>query len=324
VGRRGGMEEDVVPGYRIPFATISAVKLDMETPWANWRVPFVLPRALWEARRLMAGFKPSVVLGTGGYVSAPLIVSAAAMRIPIVLQEQNYLPGRATRLLSRLARVIATAYLESAAYLDGRPTVVTGTPVRPEFQVPRTDLPERPRRILVLGGSQGAHRINLALAAALPDLVERSETEVAHQTGGQDLAFMEAAREALPASARGRYQPFAFAADLAARMRASDLVLSRAGASTLSEVSALGIPMILVPGAFARGHQRLNAQPYESAGAAVVIQDAECDGPRLTREIQAIVDDPIRYRAMIQAMRRLGRPQAAEAVVSLLRKVARP
>jgi UDP-N-acetylglucosamine--N-acetylmuramyl-(pentapeptide) pyrophosphoryl-undecaprenol N-acetylglucosamine transferase len=317
------MEEEVVPGYRIPFATISAVKLDMETPWANWRVPFVLPRALWEARRLMARFRPGVVLGTGGYVGAPLILSAAAMRVPIVLQEQNYVPGRATRLLGRLARVIATAYSESAAYLDGRPTVVTGTPVRPEFQTPRSDLPERPRRVLVLGGSQGAHRINLAVAAALPALLERPELEVAHQTGGVDLPAMEAAREALPPAGRARYQPFAFAGDLATRMRTADLVLSRAGASTLSEVSALGIPMILVPGDFARGHQRLNAEPYARAGAAAVIDNAECDGPRLTREILGIVDDPKRYRVMTEATRRLGRPQAAEAVVKLLRQVAR-
>src|SRR5207245_1038787 len=199
--------------------------------------------------------------------------------------EQNYLPGRATRLLARLARAVATAYSESAAYLDSRPTVLTGTPVRPEFQTPREDLPDRPRRILVLGGSQGAHRINLAVAAALPALLERIEIEVEHQTGGKDLPAMEAAGEALPPAARGRYRPFAFAGDLAARMRASDLILSRAGATTLSEVSALGIPMILVPGAFARGHQRLNARPYARAGAAVVIEDADCDGARVSREI---------------------------------------
>jgi UDP-N-acetylglucosamine--N-acetylmuramyl-(pentapeptide) pyrophosphoryl-undecaprenol N-acetylglucosamine transferase len=316
------MEEEVVPGYRIPFATISAVKLDMEAPWANWRVPVVLPRALWQARRLLARFKPDVVLGTGGYVSAPLLLSAAAMRVPIVLQEQNYAPGRVTRVLSRLARVVATAYAESSAYLDGRPTVLTGTPVRPEFQSSRTDLPERPRRLLVLGGSQGAHRINLALAGALPALLERGEIEISHQTGGHDLPAMTAARDRLPAAVQERYRPFAFAGDLAQVMRTSDLVLSRAGASTLSEVSALGIPMILVPGAFARGHQRLNAEPYARAGAAVVIEDAECDGPRLCREVLELHRDPARYRAMGEAVRRLGRPNAAEAVVELLRQAA--
>ena len=313
-----------MPRYRIPFTTISAVKLDMEALWNNWRVPLVLPRALWQAGRVVARFKPGVVLGTGGYVSAPLIVTAAAMGIPIVLQEQNYLPGRATRLLGRLARVIATGYGESAAYLDGRPTVVTGTPVRPEFEAPRTDFPDRPRRLLVLGGSQGAHRINLAVADALPALLERPEIEVAHQTGGRDLDLMRAARDALPAGVRDRYQAFAFADDLAVRIQAADLVLSRAGASTLSEVSAIGIPMILVPGPFAGGHQRFNAQPYATAGAAAIIDDGACDGPRLAREILALVDDPARYRAMTGAMHRLGRPRAADEVATLLRQVARP
>ena len=324
MGRRGGMEEQIVPRYRIPFTTISAVKLDMEALWNNWRVPLVLPGALWQAGRVVARFKPGVVLGTGGYVSAPLIVTAAARRIPIVLQEQNYVPGRATRLLGRLARVIATGYGESAAYLDGRPTVVTGTPVRPEFETPRTDFPDRPRRLLVLGGSQGAHRINLAVANALPALLERPELEVAHQTGPQDLGPMRAARDALPAGVRDRYHPFAFADDLAVRIRAADLVLSRAGASTLSEVSAIGIPMVLVPGPFAGGHQRFNAQPYATAGAAAGIDDRACDGPRLAQEILALVDDPARYRSMTEAMHRLGRPRAADEVATLLRRVARP
>jgi UDP-N-acetylglucosamine--N-acetylmuramyl-(pentapeptide) pyrophosphoryl-undecaprenol N-acetylglucosamine transferase len=323
VGLRGGMEEQVVPRYGIPFATISAVKLDMEAPWANWRVPLVLPRALWQARGLVARFHPGVVLGTGGYVSAPLLVTAAAMGIPIVLQEQNYLPGRATRLLARVARVIATAYEESAGYLEGRQTVVTGTPVRPEFQTPRTDFPDRPRRVLVVGGSQGAHRINLALADAVPVLLERPGLEVAHQTGVRDLEAMQAAKAALPAGARERYHPFAFADDLPARLQAADLVLSRAGASTLSETSALGIPMILVPGPFARGHQRLNAEPFAQAGAATIIADDECDGPRVVREILSLVDDPVRYRGMIGAMRRKGRPGAADDVARILRRVAR-
>jgi UDP-N-acetylglucosamine--N-acetylmuramyl-(pentapeptide) pyrophosphoryl-undecaprenol N-acetylglucosamine transferase len=133
---------------------------------------------------------------------------------------------------------------------------------------------------------------------------------------------MIAARDRLPAAVQERYRPFAFAGDLAQVMRTSDLVLSRAGASTLSEVSALGIPMILVPGAFARGHQRLNAEPYARAGAAVVIEDAECDGPRLCREVLELHGDPARYRAMGEAVRRLGRPNAAEAVVELLRQAA--
>ena len=320
VGRRGGIEEQIVPRYGLRFETIVAAKLDMEQPWRNWSVPFVVPRALLESNRILRGFRPDVVLGTGGYVSAPLIVAAAARRVPVVLQEQNYLPGRTTRLLSRFARVVATGYVESAQYLHAK-SVVTGTPVRAEFTNRRPNFPPRPSRVLILGGSQGAHRINEAIAAALPELTGRLQLDVWHQTGPRDLPQMEAVGARLDRAAA--YHPFAFADDLADKVHAADLVLSRAGASAISEVSAAGIPMVLVPGPFAGGHQRLNAQPFERAGAAVLIPNEECDGPRIVRELSEIVENPPRYSKMVDAMRELGRPHAADDVVSLLQAVAK-
>jgi UDP-N-acetylglucosamine--N-acetylmuramyl-(pentapeptide) pyrophosphoryl-undecaprenol N-acetylglucosamine transferase len=320
VGRRGGIEEQIIPRYGLPFKTIAAPKLDMEQIWRNWSVPFTVPRALLQADGILRAFKPDVVLGTGGYVSAPLIVAAAARRIPVVLQEQNYLPGRTTRWLSRFARVVATAYLESGRYLHAE-SVVTGTPVRREFSTPRQDFPARPGRVLILGGSQGAHRINEAVGAAIPELVGRLELEVWHQTGERDLPQMEAIKGSLGGGG-GAYHPFAFAEDLADRIYGADLVLSRAGGSALSEVSAAGIPMLLVPGPFAGGHQRLNAEPFERGGAAVVIPNEECDGPRVFREISQIVHDASRYSKMVDAMRSLGRPHAADDVVGLLHRVA--
>lgn len=321
VGRRGGIEEEVVPRYGLPLETIVAAKLDMEQLWRNWSVPLVAPRAFWQAWRIVGRFRPDVVLGTGGYVSAPLILAAALRRIPVVLQEQNRLPGRTTRWLSRLAGVVATGYEDSASRLHA-PSVVTGTPVRQEFALRRDDFPARPRHLLVLGGSQGAHRINQAVAAAVPELVGRLGLTVAHQTGVRDLEEMERVRARLGDASAG-YAPFAFADDLAERIRGADLVLSRAGASAISEVSAIGIPMILVPGPFAGGHQRLNAEPFARAGAAVMIANEECDGPRIVEEISAIVQAPERYRKMVNAMRSLGRPRAADEVVALLRAVGR-
>ena len=322
VGRRGGIEEQIVPRYGIPSALIHAVKLDMESRWRNWKVPFLLPGVLWEAGRILARFRPQVVLGTGGYVSAPLVALAASRRIPVVLQEQNYLPGRTTRMLSRLARLVATAYEESAEYLPGRRTVTTGTPVRADFQSPRADFPERPRRVLVLGGSQGARRLNRAVAEAVAGLLGRAPIELIHQTGPAELSDLQRVAAQLPSGVRERYHPFGFADDLPQRLRRADLVVSRAGASTISETSALGIPMVLVPGAFAGGHQRYNATPFARAGAALVIDDAEFDGARLTRELLGIVEDPSRYKRMVEAMHRLGRPHAADAIVELLRQVA--
>ena len=321
VGRRGGIEERVVGHYGVPLQTIVAAKLDMENLWRNWPVPFVLPRAFIQSARIVRRFRPDVVLGTGGYVSAPIVLAAAAFRVPVVLQEQNALPGRTTRLLSRVARVVATAYPESAAHLHAK-AVVTGTPVRKDFWQRRANFPTRPGRLLILGGSQGAHRINEAVAAALPDVLGRLGVEVWHQTGERDFQRMDALRTNLgpPGS---RYHPFAFEQDLALRVHSADLVLSRAGAGTISEVSAVGIPMLLVPGPFAGGHQRLNVEPYETAGAAVTIPDAECDGPRLVRDVSEIVHDPVRYSKMVGAMGSLGRPRAAEQVAALLTGITR-
>src|SRR5256886_2416268 len=182
VGRRGGIEERVVGSYGVPLQTIVAAKLDMENLWHNWPVPFVLPRALIQSARIVRRFRPDVVLGTGGYVSAPIVLAAAAFRVPVVLQEQNALPGRTTRLLSRVARVVATAYPESAGHLHAQP-VVTGTPVRKDFWQRRANFPTRPGRLLILGGSQGAHRINEAVAAALPDVRGRLGVEGWRRTG---------------------------------------------------------------------------------------------------------------------------------------------
>jgi len=317
VGRRGGMEERVVPRYGIPLQTIVAAKLDMEKLWRNWSFPLVAPQALLQSARIVRRFRADVVLGTGGYVSAPVVLASAMARVPVVLQEQNAMPGRATRLLSYVARVVATAYSESAPHLHAE-AVVTGTPVRSEFWKRREDFPMSPQRLLILGGSQGAHRINEAVATAAPELTGRLGLDVWHQTGERDLRWLES----LGSSSGGRYHPFAFADDLADKVYAADLVLSRAGAGSISEVSAAGVPMLLVPGPFAGGHQRLNAEPFARAGAARVIANEECDGPRLTREITAIADDPAGYSKMVIAMRGLGRPRAAEEVAGLLQAAA--
>ena len=320
VGLRGGIEEQIVPRYGLPFKTIVAPKLDMEQLWRNWSVPLVAPRALWQGSRIVGEFRPDVVLGTGGYVSAPVIMAAAARRIPIVLQEQNLLPGRTTRWLSRLARVVATGYEESARYLHAR-CVVTGTPVRKEFTIRREAFPPRPRRLLILGGSQGAHRINTAVASIVSALTRQLELMVWHQTGERDLPEMEAVRAQLAETAEA-YRPFAFVDDLAEQVMAADLVLSRAGASAISEVSAVGIPMLLVPGPFAGGHQRLNAEPLARAGAAVIIPDDSVLHHGILQQVTNIVEDQVRYRGMVDAMRALGRPHAADDVVGLLQRVA--
>ena len=321
-GRRDGIEAKTVTSYGMRFAAIPAAPLHTEQAWRNWSLPLVLAAALWQSWRLIDRFKPDVVFGTGGYVSVPLVTAAGLSRLPVVLHEQNLVPGRATRGLARFAKQVAIAYPESSRYLHAS-TVVTGTPVRTEYWRRKETFPLQPRSILVLGGSQGAHRINQALADALPMMLQRPDVAVMHQTGAREIDAMQAVKATLPAAVAGRYEPFAFVNDLSDRVRAADLVITRAGASTLSEVSAIGVPMILIPYPHAGGHQRLNVVPYQSAGAASVIPDDEATGPRLLDEVAVVIDDPDRYRKMVESMRGLGRPYAAEEVATLIKEVAR-
>jgi len=191
-GRRDGIEARTVAGYGMPFVAIPAAPLYTERVWRNWTLPLVLGAALYQCWRLLDRFKPDVVLGTGGYVSVPLITAAGLARVPIVLQEQNLMPGRATRVLARFARTVATAYPESSRFLRASTTVVTGTPVRTEFWRRKDDFPAQPRTILVLGGSQGAHRLNQALADLLPSLLDRPGLAIMHQTGPREIGAMQA------------------------------------------------------------------------------------------------------------------------------------
>jgi UDP-N-acetylglucosamine--N-acetylmuramyl-(pentapeptide) pyrophosphoryl-undecaprenol N-acetylglucosamine transferase len=194
--------------------------------------------------------------------------------------------------------------------------------VRSEFAKRRSGFPARPHRLLVLGGSQGARRINHAVLAALPQLVSELRLEIDHQTGEREFISVGEAATKLGPTIVTAYHPFPFVTDLAARIYSADLVLARAGAGTLSEVSAVGIPMVLVPGPFAGGHQKLNAVPYADAGAAVVISNEDCDGPRLSEVLTSITTDSERYARMVAAMRALGKPDAADAVAKILQAVA--
>src|SRR5436190_5261254 len=174
-GRREGIEARTVASYGMRFAAIPAAPLHTEQTWRNWTLPFVLGAALYQSWRLLDRFKPDVVLGTGGYVSVPLITAAGLARVPIVLQEQNLMPGRATRVLARFARTVATAYPESSRFLRASTTVVTGTPVPTEFWRRRDDFTPQPRTILALGASYGAHRLTPAVPGCVTPLLARTD-----------------------------------------------------------------------------------------------------------------------------------------------------
>ncbi len=235
-------------------------------------------------------------------------------------------PGRSVRLVARLATVVTVSHQATARELGHPRTFVTGTPIRSFDEVDVDEARERfggrpgERILLVFGGSQAVRRINDAVTAALPRLVER--VRVVHVAGDDGYAAALAARDALPDGLRDRYRPFPFLhEDMTAALAAADLGVGRAGASTLAEGAAFALPMAIVPYPHAAGHQRLNAQAFVDAGAAVLIEDEAMDGDRLV-EIAGLLSDPARHAVMSAAARDLARPDAARAVADLVLAVA--
>jgi UDP-N-acetylglucosamine--N-acetylmuramyl-(pentapeptide) pyrophosphoryl-undecaprenol N-acetylglucosamine transferase len=247
-----------------------------------------------------------------------------------VMWDGNVIPGRAVRATARLAAALAVSFEATcralAAGAPGRPCFVTGTPIRdieaidrPAARV-RMDVDPGERVLLIFGGSQAVRRFNAAVAEALPRLVER--VTVIHVTGDDGYAAALAGREALPAETRRRYRPYPFLRDeMLAALATADLVIGRAGSSTLAEVSAMGIPMVVVPYPHAAGHQRANAASLVEAGAARLIADEAFDAEALLGAA-SLLDDPGAHAAMSAGARALGRPGAADAVAALVMAAA--
>lgn len=290
--------------------------------------PIRLGASVPQAAAILAAERPAAILTTGGYVAVPVLMAAAPLRIPVALWEGNAVPGRAVRATARLADALAVSYAAAGAALAAAhvPTYVTGTPIRDVTAIDRPearrrlDLPGDARVVLIFGGSQAVRRFNAAVADALPRLVER--VHVIHVTGEAAYAPALAGREALPAELRTRYRPYPFLRDdMLAALVSADLVVGRAGSSTVAEVAALGIPAVFVPYPHAGAHQEANAAVLAESGAARLVPDEAFDADALLAATDILFDEPMRS-AMAAAARRFGRPGAAAAVAELVRALA--
>ncbi|HLQ15151.1 MAG TPA: UDP-N-acetylglucosamine--N-acetylmuramyl-(pentapeptide) pyrophosphoryl-undecaprenol N-acetylglucosamine transferase [Candidatus Eisenbacteria bacterium] len=310
VGRTGGPEERLVPAAGIDLATVNIRGLDRDAVWKNVALPYLVPAALRAGLRIVDRFRPDVVLGMGGYVMAPAVAAARLRGIPYVLHEKDVRPGLATRIFAGRAAAICTTLPGTEKRIKGRRVELTGVPLRKGF-MPRTpDVP--PQRLLITGGSQGARNLNQAVWSVLDELLGRFH-EVVHVAGRQGT-------EGVQQHARARYRGMAFTDDMPDLMTSADLIVSRGGVGTIAEATAVGLPMILVPGTFGGGHQEENAASMVDAGAAVRIADAELSGARLMATIKGLDDE--RLRAMAAASAKAGLRDAAQRVLEVLHEVA--
>jgi len=276
-----------------------------------------LPLAFAASWRALGAFIPDIVIGLGSYGSVPVALAAWCRRIPVVLMEQNVVPGFANRLLGRFARRVCTTFTESAAFFPSVRTVQTGNPVR-RLETQRTPAPES-FTVFAFGGSQGARSINRAMLAAAADLRTRlPNLRVIHQTGVADVEDVAAGYRAAAIEA----EVSAFIDDMASAYGRADLVVARAGASTLAEIAALSKAAILVPYPVAADdHQRKNADVVVRAGAAEMILDRDLSGATLADAIAALAAAPERRRDMATALHAFDVPDAARRVLSVCREV---
>ena len=321
IGRPEGMERDLVTGRGLPYRALAARPLVGRGVGGRLAAVGTLARSAMAARRLLRAEDGRAVLGTGGYVSAPAVVGARLAGRPAVLLEPNAVPGAANRLLSRFASAAAVAWRESAGRMRCA-TRVTGVPIRRGFAGMAEVSPGERRRVLILGGSQGALELNRTVPPALARLAgEGLALAVRHQTGG---AHLESTRQAWAALELGDLQleTVPFLDDMAAAMADADLVVSRAGAITLAEISAAGRPALLLPYGFAGGHQADNAARLEAAGGARVLRTDEAGIDRCAAVLAGMLSDAEALRAMGRALRELARPAAAASVAELIEEVA--
>ncbi|OQX18641.1 MAG: undecaprenyldiphospho-muramoylpentapeptide beta-N-acetylglucosaminyltransferase [Desulfobulbaceae bacterium A2] len=277
-----------------------------------------LPGALVASLRLLRRFRPQLVFGVGGYVAGPVLLAAWLLGIPRALHEQNSIPGLANRLAARLVQRIFLSLPVEARYFPPARTTLTGNPVRQGIvQAARR---ERGRRqdhplILVLGGSQGAHRLNFLLPEAAALLREKlgRDFSLVHQTGVRDQAEVAASYQRLGLLAEVRD----FFRDMADVYSAATLVVSRAGATTLAELAVMGLPALLVPYPYAAdNHQEKNAAHYVSGGGAILAREAELDATKLSDRLLYLLQEPARLPMMSNAMLALAYPDATESLVA--------
>jgi UDP-N-acetylglucosamine--N-acetylmuramyl-(pentapeptide) pyrophosphoryl-undecaprenol N-acetylglucosamine transferase len=333
IGSGDGIEARVVPAAGVAYHAIPTGKLRRYWAWRNLTdLGLRVPIGLVVAHRLLGRLRPRAVFGTGGFVALPVVLAAAARRVPVVIHEQTAIPGLANRIAGRFARRVALTFPDGGTFPAGR-VVVTGNPLRPELRggsraaaVARFDVDPALPLLYVTGGAQGAHRINRAIGEILPALLEQAH--VVHQCGDHpttgDRAWLEARREALPPALRRRYTVLPYVgAELRDIYAAAALVIGRAGAGTVNECCHLGIPALYVPLPGTSGdEQTLNARHVERAGGAVVLAQSALTPARLLDEVRRLLGEPARLKAMGENARALAVPDAAERIVDLLCEVA--
>lgn len=331
VGTPDGVEARLTSEAGVAFFGIPAQGFDRSRPITAITASVLLVRSVFRALRAVREWQPDVVVGFGAYVSLPVGFAALICRVPLVLHEQNSVPGLANRVLSKWADAVGVTYEGSIVHLaHPERAVVTGNPVRASVLAADRDrgravlgLDPDAVVLLVFGGSRGARHLNDRFAGLAPELVEMESLQVVHVAGRIDAdSVAERVRSAI-GDAHPRYRVFDYINAMGDAIAAADLVVARAGATSIAEITAIGRAAVLVPYPYATDdHQTLNALTVEQAGAAVVVSDEKIDEDAFVILLKDLLKDHARREAMARAAAALGRPDADERVAALALQAA--
>lgn len=327
VGGKDGIETRIVPQYGIAFQAIWVSGFQRYLTWRNLLFPLKLKVSLVQSWQILRKFKPAVAIGTGGYVSGPVLYMAAKMGCPVLIEEQDVYPGVTTRLLAKYARRICLAFEDARRYLGKyeAKTVVTGNPVRKNLLVEsrrevfqQYGFKEDAPVILVFGGSQGARSLNEAFLKILPGIAKRFNVQVLWQSGDKNYETLLAEKESI---AKG-VKILPYIDDMAGAYTAADIIVCRAGAITLAELAIVGKPAVLVPYPHAAGkHQEHNARFIEEQGAAIMITEDEGWEAKLGEALEKLLANSKYREQMAGAWKKLARPQASENIADEVLKL---
>ena len=326
VGSKDGMEEELVQRAGVAYVGLPAGGLRGQGLLTSVRNAWQIASSLGQARRILSSFQPEVLLVTGGYACVAMTLAAWSKRIPVLVYLPDIVPGLAIRFLSRFAAKIAVTSEESYRYFRREKVAVTGYPVRAStFSLTKTtarqalNLAPDEKTVLVFGGSRGARSINRALVAGLQHLLP--VCQIVHISGRLDADWVAGMAKTLPEDLQTRYHHYTYLHDMPAALVAADLAVARAGASTLGEFPAAGLPSILVPYPYSGQHQEPNARYMAENGAAVVLADAQLP-EQLVRTILNLLGDEQALADMRESAKAMARVDAAQAIVEQLSSLA--
>ncbi len=327
VGTKKGLEADIIPRENIPFVTLDIKGFERHLTLENLMVLGKALKGVLKATSIVRRFKPDVAIGTGGYVCGPILMAASLMGIPTLIQEQNAIPGVTNKILSKFVSKIAVGYERAAEYFPADKVVFTGNPIRDDILSCSRDeglmefsLATDKKTILVSGGSRGAHSINKAMLEVHKYFTNNYRIQIMHVTGKNDYDFVMKGLKDLGVNVdkTDNISVYPYLYDMPKALAAADIAVFRAGATSLAELTARGVPAVLIPYPFAaENHQEFNARELEKNGAAKVILNKDLTGERLIDSLEKMLSSESYLQKMTDASRSMGKPSAASVIAEM-------